>query len=450
MAAFTAGSVTSCQDDVVMPPHSSAEDQAERARLDLEQKEFDEQLVEEERKRAQQSKNMIDVNSFTKEDLMKREREAKLIVEKIDLRKKKISQAKVEYEEIIAEQRMREQSERATRNREGIAPAGMVWIPGGKFIRGNHSKEDKFTRRYAEEYPEHVAEVSGFYMDATEVTNAEFAKFIKATDYKTMAERGLDSKDFPTTKPDDLKGGSNVFKKTDGKIDPWVGSAWRWWAFTPGATWRTPEGPDSNLKNKMNHPVSCVNYDDARAYAKWAGKRLPTEAEWERAARADSEGQSYTWGDEMKVAGKWMANVYQGEFPMTLEQEDGFLLTAPVKSYPANHWGLYDMAGNVWEICNDFFHPGYYYEYALNPVRDPKGPVKAITDEERLKFDHISGTCPEPRGDMNNLTQLRVAKGGSFLCSSQYCLRFRPAARHHHESLTPSQHMGFRCVKDVK
>lgn len=488
MSAVTV-SVTSCEDEVVvLPPESSEEDQAERVRLDKAKKERSalkkkeqEEFIEMERKKAEFTKNAYDVSAYTKEelladtkmdphvrdallqakkkmadkkkaraDLMKREMEAKRIIEEIDLREKKIVQAKLEYDGIIGEQRKRELSERDAMNAEGIAPAGMVWIPGGKFKRGNDSEDEDFLLRYAEEYPEHVAEVSGFYMDATEVTVGEFAEFVKATGYKTMAERGLDAEDFPEAKPEDLKGGSNVFKKTDGKIDPWVGSAWRWWAFTPGATWKTPEGPNSSIENRMNHPVSCVNYDDAMAYAKWAGKRLPTEAEWERAARADVDGEAYTWGDEMKVGGKWMANVYQGEFPTTLEQEDGFLLTAPVKSYPPNHWGLYDMAGNVWEICSDFFHPGYYYEYALNPVKDPKGPVTAITDEERMKFNRVSGTCPEPRTDMNDLVQLRVVKGGSFLCSSQYCLRFRPAARHHHEPLTPSQHMGFRCVKNVK
>lgn len=474
--------VTNCKEEVVsLPPESSAEDQANRIRLDQEQKEYESEVKLQEQRRVQRSKNAIDISKLTKEqiladskmdegvkeallqarqkyeyrknakvDLMKREQEAKTILEKQDLREKRIATAKAEYLKLKPAKSKLEESERLKMNAQGVAPAGMVWVPGGKFMRGNHSKDEKFLMRYAEEYPEHVAEVSGFYMDATEVTVGQFAAFVKATGYKTFAERGLDPKDFPKAKPKDLQGGSNVFKKTTGKVDPWVGSAWRWWAFTPGATWKTPEGPGSSIEGKMDHPVSCVNYDDAVAYAKWAGKRLPTEAEWERASKAGNDNQIYSWGNEMKIDGKWQANVYQGEFPTTQEQEDGYLLTAPVKSYPANPWGLYDMAGNVWEICSDYFHPGYYYEYALNPVKDPIGPTKAITDHERMQFDRISGTCPEPRGEMSVLTQLRVARGGSFLCSSQYCLRFRPAARHHHEPLTPSQHMGFRCVKDFK
>lgn len=471
--------VTSCNDGdtAKLPPESSADEKAARAELDQRL----EESAEIQKREEKLAKNAIDINSYTKEEILadeemddgvkqallqakqqladnkkvkqqlaEREKEAEEILAKKDKRRGMIAEAKLGYEKIKAEQALRVQAEMEEMNAAGKAPAGMVWIPGGKFLRGNHSQEEQFYMRYAEEYPEHVAEVSGFYMDATEVTNAQFAEFVEATGYETLAETGLAPEDFPEANPKDLQGGSNVFKKTDGRIDPWVGSAWRWWAFTPGATWKTPEGPGSSIENKMDHPVSCVNYDDAQAYAKWAGKRLPTEAEWERAAKAGHDAETYSWGEEMLVDGKWMANVYQGEFPTTQEQEDGYLLTAPVKSYPANDWGLYDMAGNVWEICSDYYHPGYYYDYALNPVKDPQGPSEPITDEERMQFDRVSGTCPEPRGDVSELAQLRVAKGGSFLCSSQYCLRFRPAARHHHEPLTPSQHMGFRCVKDVE
>ena len=327
-----------------------------------------------------------------------------------------------------------------------------MWVPGGKFLRGSRDMRAGHRQQYGEEFPAHLVEVDGFYMDETEVTNAQFAEFVKATGYKTFAEVGMKQEDFPQARPQDLQGGANVFKKTSGKIDPWVGSPWRWWSFTPGATWKTPEGPGSDIKDKMDHPVTCVNYDDALAYAKWAGKRLPTEAEWERAARAGKYGHTYNWGegDTMKVDGKWMANVYQGEFPSSLEAEDGHILTAPVKSYPANAWGLYDMAGNVWEICNDYFHPGYYHTFLENPHKNPKGPERPITDAERRAFNPVAGTCPEPRGDSHVLAHLRVAKGGSFLCSSQYCLRFRPAARHHHEVMTPTHHTGFRCVKDIE
>ncbi|MGJ8655287.1 MAG: SUMF1/EgtB/PvdO family nonheme iron enzyme [Akkermansiaceae bacterium] len=380
-------------------------------------------------------------------ELMEREKGAGELLDVIEVEKKNLAAADAEFAMIADEQHEREESERAEKN--ASAPSGMVWVPGGKFLRGSRDLNAKHRQQYGEEYPAHLAEVDGFYMDATEVTNAQFAEFVAATGYKTLAEEGLSAEEFPMARPEDLQGGANVFKKTNGKIDPWVGSAWRWWNFTPGASWKSPEGPGSDIKDRMDHPVTCVNYNDAMAYAKWAGKRLPTEAEWERAARAGKYGETYMWGEEMQVDGKWMANVYQGEFPSTLKEEDGYLLTSPAKSYPANAWGLYDMAGNVWEICNDFFHPGYYHMFVENPIKNPQGPASPITDEERMAYDPVAGTCPEPRGDTHVLTHLRVAKGGSFLCSSQYCLRFRPAARHHHEVLTPSQHTGFRCVKDV-
>ena len=388
--------------------------------------------------------------------LKKKERENALLLEQeqragkmLDVLKmdgEMLAAAQKEYGSIAEAQGKRESKERAEKNTN--APEGMVWVPGGKFVRGTSDVSAGHRQRYAEEYPAHLVEVDGFYMDATEVTNAQFAKFVEATGYKTLAETGLKQEDFPMARPQDLQGGSNVFKKTAGKVDPWVGSAWRWWSFTPGATWRSPEGPGSSIEGKMNYPVTCVNYNDAVAYATWAGKRLPTEAEWERAARA-GKSDRFQWGSDMLVDGKWQANVHQGDFPSELMKDDGYALAAPVKSYPANAWGLYAMSGNVWEICNDYFHPGFYYEFVKNKHKNPQGPEAPITDQERMAYDSIEGTCPEPRTDIHELTGLRVARGGSFLCSSEYCLRFRPAARHHHELMSPTQHTGFRCVQDV-
>ncbi len=378
------------------------------------------------------------------DQLMEREKYAGKMLDALERERVLLEEANKEYADIAKEQSAREATERAEKNAN--APEGMVWVPGGKYVRGTSDTSAGHRQGYAEEYPAHTVEVDGFFMDATEVTNAQFAKFVEATGFKTLAEEGLKAEDFPMMRPDDLKGGANVFKKTAGKVDPWVGSAWRWWSFTPGATWRTPEGPGSSIEGKMDHPVTCVNYDDATAYAKWAGKRLPTEAEWERAARA-GQHQKFQWGDEMLVGDKWQANVHQGNFPSELMEDDGFALTAPVKSYPANAWGLYDMSGNVWEICNDYFHPGYYSEFIKNKHKNPQGPKTAISDQERVAYDSVAGTCPEPRIDLPAMAGLRVARGGSFLCSAEYCLRFRPAARHHHEVMSPTQHTGFRCVK---
>lgn len=481
---------TSCNEDQVaaLPPAESAEGKVEsvKAKAEREEKEVEEQKrLELEQTRAELQAAVQNLDNYTKEglekdkemdpfikdallmameqkearklkkeeekrELMAREKEAGELISAIENEKKAIAEADVKFQAIQEQQSVREERERAEKNAPGVAPDGMVWVPGGTYMRGSRDLSPVHRQKYGEEFPAHLVEVDGFYMDATEVTNAQFAKFVEATGYKTLAEKGLNPADFPQARPQDLQGGSNVFKKTDGKIDPWVGSAWRWWSFTPGATWKTPEGPGSDIKDRMDYPVSCVNYDDAMAYAKWAGKRLPTEAEWERAARAGQYGQKYIWGEEMQVDGKWMANVYQGEFPSTLEKEDGYLLASPVKCYSANAWGLYDMAGNVWEICSDYFHPGYYHTFLKSPHKNPKGPEKPITDVERMAYNPVAGTCPEPRADIHELAHLRVSKGGSFLCSSQYCLRFRPAARHHHEVMTPSQHTGFRCVKDAK
>ncbi len=467
--------------DATLPPAESAEGKVERENKEVKLKELTEKNKKEKVKLAKMRKNMHNLNDYTKEglendtnldpeirmallqakeqqedsaqkrkNLMKREAEAKKILAEQDRVKAKFASDEAELLRELPEQNAREEKERAEMNAK--APIGMVWIPGGKYIRGNAENDPEMYAKFVEEYPAHVVEVDGFHIDATEVTNREFAAFVEATGFKTHAEVGLKQEDFPLANPKDLQGGANVFKKVEGEINPWEASPLRWWSFTPGATWRTPEGPDSSILDRMDHPVSCVNYHDAQAYAKWAGKRLPTEAEWERAARAGKHKLLYSWGNEMQPSGegKWLANVYQGQFPTSHEAEDGFLLTAPVKSYPANAWGVYDMAGNVWEICNDYYHPGCYHEFVKNPVKNPQGPMTGISDIERTQYDHLNGTCPTPKEGMNAMMMLRVSKGGSFLCSSQYCLRFRPAARHIHEILTPSQHTGFRCIKKVK
>ena len=229
------------------------------------------------------------------------------------------------------------------------APEGMVWIPGGKYWRGNDRDPGNLTEflknarsekevqqitksHFREERPVHQVEVDGFFMDETEVTNAQFAKFTEATGYKTLAETGLSPEEFPNARPEDLAGGANVYVKPQSKVNVHSSqSAWRWWSYTKGANWRHPEGPGSSIEGKMDHPVVCVNYDDAAAYAKWAGKRLPTEAEWERAARGGHEKRMFIWGESVQKDGKWMANCYQGDFPNKSVASDGYHLSAPVK-----------------------------------------------------------------------------------------------------------------------
>ena len=345
------------------------------------------------------------------------------------------------------------------------APKGMVFIPGGSYWRGNDKDPGNLSifqesarseaelkqlaeLHFREERPVHRTLVDGFFMDATEVTNAQFAKFVEATGYKTLAEVGLDPKNFPQAKAADLVSGSNVFIKPNQALNPHqTQNAWRWWAYTQGADWRHPEGPGSTIEDKMDHPVVCVNYHDAAAYAKWAGKRLPTEAEWERAARGGHEKRMFIWGDKVQKGGKWMANCYQGDFPNKSKDDDGFHLSAPVGQYPANDYGLYDMAGNVWEICSDYFNPRYYDTLGKDLVVNPQGPTTPLTEPEATQL--LNTGEYQPQHGTHPLTHLRVSRGGSFLCHFSYCLRFRPGARHFHEPLTPSHHTGFRCVMDV-
>ena len=325
----------------------------------------------------------------------------------------------------------------------------MVLIKGQSYLMGNEKPAEN-GEVYPEEGPVHQVEVSSFWIDKYEVTNAQFKEFVDATGYVTFAEKPLSKDVFPLAPPEQLLPGATVFAPPPENINPRSeNDPWNWWLYRKGACWRRPEGRNSSIKSRMDHPVVCVNIDDAKAYAKWAGKRLPTEAEWELAGRGGLEDSMYAWGNEARPLGKWMANCFQGTFPAENSGQDGFHSTSPVGSFPPNGYGLYDIAGNVWEICSDFFHPSYYSEFMENPHPNPTGPTSPITQIELEQFRR-TGTCPLPMEDQNSLMNLNVARGGSFLCHWDYCLRYRPAARNHSESLSPTNHTGFRCVKDVK
>lgn len=307
-------------------------------------------------------------------------------------------------------------------------PPGMAWVPSGTFRMGcNDDPEKPF------EMPVHKVEVDGFFMDITEVTNRQFREFVAATGYVTIAERppSLDSvKDNPNFKdakilPEFSQPGSLCFKPpTDTSLNPLQTDRHAWWAYVTGASWQHPEGPKSDIEKKLDHPVVHVAWLDAQAYCEWAGKRLPTEAEWEYAARGGLEGQTYPWGNERNPAGKWLHNIWQGKFPFANEHVDGFPTSAPVKQFPANAYGLYDMSGNVWEWCGDWFRPDYY---RYSPVRNPTGPESS---EDTDKMD-------QPK---------RVQRGGSFMCSDNYCTGYRVTARMSGEPESGAYHLGFRCV----
>ncbi len=312
---------------------------------------------------------------------------------------------------------------------------GMVWIKGGEFSMGS---TDPLAR--PDEAPIHRVRVDGFWMDATEVTNAQFAAFVKATGYKTVAERPVDweeiKKQVPpgTPKPDDamLQPGSLVFTPPDHAVD--LRRYDLWWTWTTGADWRHPEGPGSSIEGRDNYPVVHVAYEDAIAYAKWAGKRLPTEAEWEFAARGGLDHKVNVWGDEPIDPKR--ANTWQGHFPEQNTAEDGFARAAPVKSFPPNSFGLYDMAGNVWEWCADLYRPDTYARQVLaagagNVIVNPKGPESS--------YDLRNPNAPESR----------VQRGGSFLCNDSYCASYRPSARMAASPDSGMLHLGFRCVLDA-
>jgi len=302
------------------------------------------------------------------------------------------------------------------------APNGMVWIPGGEFSMGSDDPS------FGDARPWHQVYVDGFWMDQTEVTNAQFERFTKDTHYVTIAERTPRVEDYPGAPPENLVAGSVVFSPPDHPV--LLNNHYQWWGYVPGANWRHPTGPGSDLTGKEQHPVVHIAYDDALTYCKWAGKRLPTEAEFEHAARGGLAHKVYGWGDEFKPEGTFMANTFQGHFPDRNTGEDGYLSTAPVGSFPANGYGLYDIAGNVWEWTTDWYRPDYYATLvaAGGVARNPQGPADS--------FD------PSEPG-----TKKRVQRGGSFLCTDQYCKRYMPGGRGKGEPDTGTNHLGFRCVK---
>ncbi|MDE0131564.1 MAG: formylglycine-generating enzyme family protein [bacterium] len=283
-----------------------------------------------------------------------------------------------------------------------------VWLPGGEFSMGSD-------HHYPEEGPVRSARVDPFGIDIHPVTNRQFRRFVEATGHVTLAERSPDPAVYPEARPEDLVPGSLVFRMTPGPVN--LGEFWRWWAWTPGADWRHPRGPGSSLDGLWDHPVVHVAYQDAAAYAAWAGMGLPTEAEWEFAARGGLDGAEFTWGDDDPQETAPLANTWQGRFPYENTRVDGWVHTSPVGAYPPNGYGLYDMAGNVWEWTADPYR-----------VHSPQAPCCA----------------PQASGDASVPT--KVIKGGSHLCAIQYCFRYRPAARQSQAIDTSTSHIGFRCV----
>lgn len=312
-------------------------------------------------------------------------------------------------------------------------PANMVWIPGGEFSMGGVNPvgmDDGGNQAMNDARPVHRVYVDGFFMDATEVTNAEFTAFVKATGYVTIAEKKPTKEEFPGATEESLVTGSVVFSPPTHEVA--LNDHLQWWSYVAGADWRHPLGPNSSIDGKDNYPVTHVSYEDAEAYAKWAGKRLPTEAEWEFAARGGKAGELYTWGNQFKPDGKWMANIFEGKFPTNDLGSDGFKGIAPVKQFAANGYGLYDLAGNVWEWCGDWYRPDYYGELSKQGVaKNPKGPAGSFDPDE-----------PNAKK--------KVQRGGSFLCTDQYCTRYMIGTRGKGEWRSGSNHIGFRCVKDVK
>jgi formylglycine-generating enzyme required for sulfatase activity len=298
---------------------------------------------------------------------------------------------------------------------------GMVWIEGGEFWMGSDDPN------FPDAKPVHKVYVDGFWMDKTTVTNAQFAAFVKATGYVTVAERPVDPAQYPGAPPEMLMPGAPVFVAPSGPVP--LDSLLNWWRWQPGASWRHPRGPGSDIQGAGNQPIVQVAYEDAIAYAQWAGKRLPTEAEWEFAARGGLDRKTFVWGEETNPGGKHMANTYQGHFPDKNTAEDGFTGLAPVCSFPVNAYGLCDMSGNVWNWVSDWYRADYYQTLAAQGgvARNPKGPEQS--------FDPFEPGIAK-----------RVQKGGSFLCSDQYCGRYRPGGRGKGDPSTGASHVGFRLV----
>lgn len=300
----------------------------------------------------------------------------------------------------------------------------MVRIPGGTFLMGS----DNF---YPEESPVHRVAVDGFWMDEQQVTNAEFRRFAQETGYVTLAERPPNPSDYPGIDPTLLVPGSLVFQQPSRRVS--LNDYRLWWAYLPGACWKHPEGPTSTLNGRERHPVVHIAYADAEAYAAWAGKQLPTEAEWEFAARGGLDGAAFVWGDEFAPKGRMMANTWQGEFPWQNLATDGYEGTSPVRTFPPNGYGLYDMAGNVWEWTSDFFTPRHPNE-VIKSCCIPRNP--RVEAAEQSLVGNLPG-IDIPR---------KVLKGGSHLCAPNYCLRYRPAARQGEMVDSAASHIGFRCI----
>jgi formylglycine-generating enzyme len=312
----------------------------------------------------------------------------------------------------------------------GAALEGMVWLPGGEFSMGAADAPDMNDvgmKATEDSRPIHRVYVDGFWMDKTDVTNQQFEAFVTATSYVTVAERKPRAEDYPGAPPENLVAGSIVFSPPDHPVP--LNDHFQWWNYVHGANWRHPLGPDSDIKGKENYPVVQIAYEDALAYAKWAGKRLPTEAEWEYAARGGLSGKPYVWGEEFRPNGKWMANTHQGTFPVKDTGEDGHIGIAAVAQYPPNGYGLFDMAGNVWQWTSDWYRPDYYQQLAAagGVARNPQGPDSPFDPAEPTE-------------------KKKVHRGGSFLCTDQYCSRYMVGTRGKGEISTGTNHLGFRCV----
>ena len=296
---------------------------------------------------------------------------------------------------------------------------GMVWVPGGTFLMGSD-------RHYPEEAPAHPATVGGFWIDSRPVTNAEFTRFVRKTGHVTMAETAPDPADYPGARPDLLVPFSAVFIAPRHRVS--LADPSNWWTPVTGADWRHPQGPGSSIRSRPDHPVVHVAWADVAAYASWAGKEIPTEAEWELAARGGLDGAEFAWGDELTPGGQWMANTWQGEFPVSDTGEDGYQGTSPVGAYPANGYGLSDMIGNVWEWTADWYRGHAATAHACCTPAPDRGQAASIDRNDPARI---------PR---------KVMKGGSHLCAPNYCRRYRPAARMAQAVDTSTSHLGFRCV----